>query len=38
MKYKNQKHEIHEFFLGHNKKSDIQRRLFDKKIGRNKNH
>ena len=37
IKYKNRKHEIHEFFLSYDKKYGMQRRVFDKKIGRNKN-
>ena len=37
MKYKNRKHEIHEFFLSYNKKYRVQCRLFDDKIRRNKN-
>ena len=37
MKYKNRKHEIHEFFLSYNKKYGMQCRLFDEKIGRDKN-
>ena len=37
IKYKNRKHEIHEFFLSYDKKYGIQRRVFDEKIGRNKN-
>ena len=38
MKYKNRKHEIHEFFLSYNKKYGVQFRLFDEKIRRDKNH
>ena len=37
MKYKNRKHEIHEFFLSYNKKYGVQCRLFDEKIRRDKN-
>ena len=37
MKSKNRKHEIHEFFLSYNKKYGMQCRLFDEKIGRDKN-
>ena len=37
IKYKNRKHEIHEFFLSYDKKYGMQRRVFDEKIGRNKN-
>ena len=37
-KYKNRKHEIHEFFLSYNKKYGMQRRVFNEKNGRNKNH
>ena len=37
LKYKNQKHEIHEFFLSYNEKYGMQCRLFDKKVRRNKN-
>ena len=37
MKYKNRKHEIHEFFLSYNTKYSMQCRLFDEKIGRDKN-
>ena len=37
MKYKNRKHEIHEFFLSYNKKYGMQCRLFDEKVGRDKN-
>ena len=37
MKYKNRKHEIHEFFLSYNKKHGMQCRLFDEKVGRDKN-
>ena len=37
MKYKNRKHEIHEFFLSYNKKYGMQCRLFDEKVERDKN-
>ena len=37
MKYKNRKHEIHEFFLSYNIKYGMQCRLIDEKIGRDKN-
>ena len=37
MKSKNQKHEIPEFFLSYNKKYGMLCRLFDEKIGRDKN-
>ena len=37
MKSKNRKHEIHEFFLSYNKKYGMEHRLFDEKIGRDKN-
>ena len=37
MKSKNRKREIHEFFLTYNKKYGMQCRLFDEKIGRDKN-
>ena len=38
LKYKNRKHEIHDFFLSYDKKYGMQRRVFDEKNGRNKNH
>ena len=37
MKSKNRKHEMHEFFLSYNKKYGVQCKLFDEKIGRDKN-
>ena len=37
MKSKNRKHEIHEFFLSYNKKYGVQCKLFDEKIGGDKN-
>ena len=37
-KYKNRKHEIHEFFLSYDKKYGMQRRGFNEKNGRNKSH
>ena len=37
IKYKSKKHEIQEFFLSYDKKYGMQYRLFDEKIGRNKN-
>ena len=37
LKYKNRKHEIHVFFFSYDKKYGMQRRVFDEKIGRNKN-
>ena len=36
MKSKNRKHEIHEIFLGYNRKYDVQCRLFDEKIRKDK--
>ena len=38
LKYKNRKHEIHEFFLSYDKKYGMQHRVFDEKNGRNKSH
>ena len=38
LKYKNRKHEIHDFFLSYDKKYGMQRRVFDEKNGGNKNH
>ena len=38
LKYKNRKHEAHEFFLSYDKKYGMQHRVFDEKNGRNKNH
>ena len=35
-KYKNRKHEIHEFFLSYDKKYDMQHRVFNEKNGRKK--
>ena len=37
-KYKNRKHEIHEFFLSYDKKYGMQHRVFNEKNERNKNH
>ena len=37
MKYKNRKHEIHEFFLSYNKKCGVQCKLFHERIKRDKN-
>ena len=37
MKYKNQKHEIHEFLLSYNKKYGVQCRLCDEKSRKDKN-
>ena len=34
---KSKKHEIHDFFLSYNKKYGMQCRIFDEKIGRDKN-
>ena len=36
-KYKNQNHEIHDFFSSYNKKYGMQHRVFDEKNGRHKN-
>ena len=33
-KYKNGKHDIHDFFSSYNKKYGIQHRIFDRKSGR----
>ena len=38
LKYKNRKHETHEFFLSYDKKYGMQHRVFDEENGRNKNH
>ena len=38
LKYKNRKHEIHEFFFIYDKKYGMQHRVFDEKNGKNKNH
>ena len=35
-KYKNRKHEIHEFFLSYDKKYGMQHRVFNEKNGRKK--
>ena len=37
MKSKNPKHEIHDFFLSYNKKYGMRCRIFEEKIGRDKN-
>ena len=38
LKYKNRKHEIDDFFLSYDKKYGMQRRVCNKKNGRNQNH
>ena len=38
LKYKNRKHEIHDFFFIYDKKYGMQHRVFDEKNGKNKNH